>query len=283
MVDVVALNVRTEIAFGLFSDGCTSLSWKTGRHAFLAQNWDWMQAQKENLIQINIFQPDLPTIKMITEAGIIGKIGLNSCGVGVCLNAIRAGGMDSKRIPVHLGLRMALEQKSALDAVAVLEARGMASSAHLLIADAMSATGLEVTSSTIARIRPDEDGRIVHTNHLLREHPGVNEPKWLPDSEFRLQRIQTLISGLQNRSRGVHDEEDNDNDRVEVPTWGDIAALFEDQENWPAAICRSPDKDSGSLSATLFNIVMDLKARRAVVRVGRPCNVEETIELDFGS
>ncbi|OAP64884.1 hypothetical protein AYL99_00856 [Fonsecaea erecta] len=280
MVDIVALNVRTEIAFGLFSDGCTSLSWKTGRHTFLGQNWDWMEAQKENLIQINIVQTDLPTIKMITEAGIIGKIGLNSCGVGVCLNAIRAGGMDSKRLPVHLGLRMALEQTSALDAVAVLEAGGMASSAHLLIADAMHATGLEVTSSTIAKIQPDEDGRIVHTNHLLREHLGVNEPKWLPDSEFRLQRIQTLISGLHNRSRGVHDDEDNDDDG---PTWGDIAALFEDQENWPVAICRSPNKDSGSLSATLFNIVMDLKARRAVVRVGRPCDVEETIELDLGS
>lgn len=40
LLDIVALNVRTEINFGLFSDGCTSLSWHTNDHAWLAQNWD---------------------------------------------------------------------------------------------------------------------------------------------------------------------------------------------------------------------------------------------------
>lgn len=40
LLDIVALNVRTEINFGLFSDGCTALAWKTEKHAWLAQNWD---------------------------------------------------------------------------------------------------------------------------------------------------------------------------------------------------------------------------------------------------
>jgi isopenicillin-N N-acyltransferase-like protein len=39
--DILALNVRTEIAFGAFSDGCTALSWKQGQRSVLAQNWDW--------------------------------------------------------------------------------------------------------------------------------------------------------------------------------------------------------------------------------------------------
>ncbi len=39
--DVIAINVRTEIAFGMFSDGCTALGWKTRDGSFLAQNWDW--------------------------------------------------------------------------------------------------------------------------------------------------------------------------------------------------------------------------------------------------
>jgi len=41
--DILALNVRTEIAFGAFSDGCTALSWK-GKgegNSLLGQNWDW--------------------------------------------------------------------------------------------------------------------------------------------------------------------------------------------------------------------------------------------------
>lgn len=35
-VDILALNIRTEIAFGMFNDGCTSLYWKTQSNSFLA-------------------------------------------------------------------------------------------------------------------------------------------------------------------------------------------------------------------------------------------------------
>jgi isopenicillin-N N-acyltransferase-like protein len=40
LLDIVALNVRTEINFGLFSDGCTALAWHTEQHSWLGQNWD---------------------------------------------------------------------------------------------------------------------------------------------------------------------------------------------------------------------------------------------------
>ena len=45
LADIIALNVRTEIAFGLFSDGCTALGWRTEQASYLCQNWDWMSAQ----------------------------------------------------------------------------------------------------------------------------------------------------------------------------------------------------------------------------------------------
>lgn len=38
--DVLALNVRSEIAMGLMTDGCTALSWTAGSDSILAQNWD---------------------------------------------------------------------------------------------------------------------------------------------------------------------------------------------------------------------------------------------------
>jgi hypothetical protein len=40
LLDILAINVRTEINFGLFSDGCTALGWQTEKRAWLAQNWD---------------------------------------------------------------------------------------------------------------------------------------------------------------------------------------------------------------------------------------------------
>ncbi|KAF2126201.1 peptidase C45 acyl-coenzyme A:6-aminopenicillanic acid acyl-transferas-like protein [Dothidotthia symphoricarpi CBS 119687] len=270
LLDIVALNVRTEINFGLFSDGCTALAWQTSNlqaprsqympRSWLAQNWDWMTEQKQNLIITKITQANKPTIIQVTEAGIIGKIGFNSSGLGTLLNAIKVHGVDSTRLPVHFGLRMALESNSVDEAVSKLETHGMASSAHILIADSNISLGLEFTKSTFAHCVPDSAGRIVHANHLLLEHPGETDTVWLKDS---LTRVCTMT--------------DNANKLNEQPSWEDVSRLFEDEQNCPASICRIQTKETGS--ETLFNIVMDLKSKTAVVRLGRPTRVEETIEL----
>lgn len=104
VLDVVALNARSEIALGLFEDGCTSVGWKTGgegvylaqskpssdvemRYLFWAWNlglltlrnikgeyvltlstdWDWTARVKQNLAMMSIEQPGKPKIWMITE------------------------------------------------------------------------------------------------------------------------------------------------------------------------------------------------------------------------
>lgn len=224
-----------------------------------------MVEQKQNLVLVSIHQQGLPTIKMVTEAGLIGKIGLNSRGVGVCFNAIRAKGLDATRLPVHLGLRVVLESPSAYEAVETLQKLGMASSAHMLIADASGAIGLEFTSSTFARLQMDSHHRVYHSNHLLVEHPGMDEPEWLRDSKFRVDRIKELTAHLDVKST--------------QPSWADFGKLFEDEENHPSAICRL--EDTPGSTETLFNIVMDLEEKRAVVRLGRPCQSEETLHLSF--
>ncbi|KAH5398335.1 hypothetical protein HBI67_215500 [Parastagonospora nodorum] len=262
LLDIVALNVRTEINFGLFSDGCTSLAWHTPDHAWLAQNWDWMTQQKENIIITKITQTDKPTIIQVTEAGIIGKIGFNDAGVGTLLNAIKVQGVNSARMPVHFGLRMALESASVDEAVGRLERYGMASSAHILLADPQKSLGLEFTKSTFAHCMPDSGGRVVHTNHLLLDHPSEKDTVWINDS---LSRAQTMGENAGRLGSGA--------------AWEEVGGLFEDEQNAPGAICRTETEVTGS--ATLFNIVMDLKAKRAVVRLGRPTEVEERVELEL--
>lgn len=222
----------------------------------------WMTRQKENLIITKITQDNKPTIVQVTEAGIIGKIGFNSSGVGTLLNAIKVYGVDSKRLPVHFGLRMALESTSVEDAVAKLESYGMASSAHILLADPNTSLGLEFTKSTFAHCIPDSAGRVIHANHLLLEHPGETDTVWLKDS---LSRVRTMAGNAGN----LGNEAD----------WKEVGKLFEDEQNSPGAICRTETVESGS--ATLFNIVLDLKAKKAVVRLGRPTEVEDRVELQL--
>jgi isopenicillin-N N-acyltransferase-like protein len=219
-----------------------------------------MTEQQQNLIITKITQANKPTIVQVTEAGIIGKIGFNSCGVGTLFNAIKVHGVDSTRMPAHFGLRMALESASVDEAVRKLEGFGMASSAHILISDANKAVGLEFTKSTFAHVLPDSRSRVIHTNHLLLEHPGETDTVWLKDS---LDRIRTMANNT-----GILGEE---------PSWESVSGLFEDEQNAPGAICRFDTEESGS--GTLFNIVMDLKSKKAVLKLGRPTEVQETVNL----
>ena len=58
-----------------------------------------------------------------------------------------------------------------------------------------------------------------------------------------------------------------------------IFEIFKDESNYPGSICRA---QKGSVrSASLFNIVMDLKARRANVTLGRPVEPDDFVELSF--
>jgi isopenicillin-N N-acyltransferase-like protein len=72
VLDIVALNSRSEIALGKFSDGCTTLCWKKSDGArALSQNWDWTANVKKNLAMVSIEQAGKPTIYMVTEVSTI--------------------------------------------------------------------------------------------------------------------------------------------------------------------------------------------------------------------
>lgn len=259
------MNVRTEIAFGLARDGCTAIFWKTDMSSFLAQNWDWQEEQQRNLINLSISQKGKPAISMITEAGIIGKIGLNSRGVGVCLNAIRAQGVDFQRLPCHLALRTCLESTSTEEAVLVLRKAGLASACHITLADSESAVGLECSHVDIVELAM-EQGILTHTNHYLKPHHGVEDLMALKDSPTRFERINQLVREQTKRHHNIGTL------RLE-----DIRSLLKDEANLPTAICRSKTDDSSI--ATLFNIVMDLKNRRAEVVTGKPSSSAEIFHL----
>ena len=263
-LSILALNVRTEIAYGLARDGCTAISWKTDTSSFLAQNWDWQEEQQENLINLNIGQEGKPAINMITEAGIIGKIGLNSRGVGVCLNAIRAQGVDFHRLPCHLALRTCLESTSTEEAVVALRKAGVASACHILVADSASAIGLECSHFDMIELATQQ-GVLTHTNHYIKLHHG-KEGTMVKDSPTRLERIDQLVREQKERLResGVLGLED-------------IRSMLKDEENYPTAICRSRTDDSSA--ATLFSIVMDLRNGKAEIVTGKPSLSSEILYL----
>ncbi|KAK7534229.1 isopenicillin-N N-acyltransferase [Phyllosticta citribraziliensis] len=284
LADIVALNVRTEIAFGLFSDGCTMLAWHTAgasgnKKAFIAQNWDWRAAQSGNLVCLTVKAPGKPVLHTLTEAGLLAKVGFNSNGVGVTLNAIRALGVSRNRLPTHLALRTALESRSVAGFRATLDSLGGCAAACTIgVADRDEAVSLECSAFDIVALRPESlkagsSSFLAHTNHYVLPHAqGVAEIPYLEDSRPRLARVRELCEGL---AWGRQE-----------PTVNGLRVVFGDEKGRPFAINRGGDKEGDVLrntegSVTLFNVIMDLVARRAWVKVGRPTEGGDDFELGF--
>ncbi|EXJ80753.1 isopenicillin-N N-acyltransferase [Capronia epimyces CBS 606.96] len=312
--DIVALNCRSEIALGLFSDGCSSLGWDCNRYdkgVILAQNWDWTARVKENCVIMTIEQVGKPKIWMGNEAGLVGKIGFNSASVGVCMNAIRAKPTDSSKLPFHVAVRLCLNATSAAAAIAQLQALGgIASTQHILIADPTGPVSMELSPLGNVYIRPkgntgkdntgndnttkddtgkddtgkeddDEDdfGIVCHTNHLISNR-FVTEYPWLTGSPVRLARMRMLSAKLAHDvlKAGPKHEVTGDMLRREV---------FSDTFNAPQAICcqEDPARPVETRSSTLFCFIMRLRPGRkpeAEVVWGRPGSGEEGPVINLG-
>lgn len=271
LAEILALNVRSEIVLqggqvaSSLDGGCTSCAftpWITDtRETLLAQNWDWKLTEKEGCIVLHIQQAHKPDILMITEAGIIGKIGFNSAGVGVALNALASDKRtDAQTVPLHVALRGVLNSNTLADAIQAAGRMPLACCANFMMAGAAGqAVSVEIGPGDLDVLYA-EDGWVSHTNHFygprmvtLRDTGRIA----LPDSYLRLGRIQELI----RRRTG---------EKVSVK---DIQEFLRDHMGCPDSICRHEDplEPEEKRLGTIFSIIMNLDRREMLFTPGNPC------------
>jgi isopenicillin-N N-acyltransferase-like protein len=249
---VFALNARTELINRARQSStpanepgeCTSVSFGGGA-AVMGQTWDWGVDVAQSMAAIEITRPDGHTLVFLAEPGIIGKMGMNSAGVGVALN-ILGGEAQSDGVPIHILLRSALDADSAEAAIARFQfgtARGTMS--NILIADATGKHALlEFYGHDLFVISPTTD--ICHTNHYLESGVEVLGDDFSSvNSACRLQRTRQLLHGVSNRSVD------------------DMKAILGDQANGEHAISATPKyyADYDMTIGTIVTMVADLKNR----------------------
>ncbi|OKL61984.1 hypothetical protein UA08_02686 [Talaromyces atroroseus] len=257
-LDILALNVRSEIALTNYSDGCTSVASRNDDESrtYVAQNWDWVGEAGNATTFFDIRKAGKPRFRMMGEAGIVGKFGINDVGVGVCMNAIRCGTVNKTHLPIHIAMRRVLECSSFDEAFAMLTEKGMASCANLVIGDKSGKVAtIECTPRGLAPIFPAPGfATIFHTNHLwspnlpkgIRDHPSAN-------SFSRLERIKELS-------------------RSEAATIDKIRTWMKDEQGTPYSICRSNPPNTVGIERmeTLATVILDLNNLRAEVSFGKP-------------
>lgn len=265
--DILTLNCRSEISLTHASGGCSALSLLNHGHQWLAQNWDWRADQANHLVALRISAPEAPRLLTVGEAGMVGKIGLNECGIGVALNAIRSA-TCGEGLPIHVALRRILECRSFEQAEAIAE-DGVCSPAHFLIADGEGhSQGYEVHPGTPGRLPPRGD-LITHTNHLVSDtatHWVEDFPK--PDSWARQARLDTLAERLRDECG-------------EDLVASRMFELLGDHTDGEESLCRhyNPQLPADEQMETLFSVVMDLSEKTLWLRHGKPCQMHDSMRL----
>jgi isopenicillin-N N-acyltransferase-like protein len=266
--EILALNSRSEIALSArFVDGCTAFAAfgrsTRGETTILAQNWDWRPALRECMVVLLIEQPGKPSLTMLTEAGIVGKLGFNSAGLGVCLNAIVTDRLDAGATPLHVVLRGILDSRNLGEAVHAAARSGIACAANFLVAQhGNGALDIEAVPGDLDVLLSEQDV-IAHTNHLTSLRlTGVRclGKTAFPDTYPRLARVRRL---LEER----HGEID-----VEA-----AREILRDHANAPSSICRHLDENAepeGRRIHSVFSLVMNLERRELELTDGPPCSGE---------
>ena len=285
-LDVLALNVRTEIMFAATARDVTAglrlpaecsafaaLPPRTADGAvLLGENWDWIPHAAETTVILEARQEGAPDYVTVVEAGLLAKFGMNSSGVAVVANALVCDEDQGRPgVPFHVLLRAILDAETISDALRTLQRAERSSSANYLIAHADGvAVDVEAAPGDYTRLflHDPAGGLLLHTNHFTHERfrGGNVSLVAMPDSPFRLQRLRALVDAR----RGTLDA-------------GFFREALADHATFPLGICCHPDVrlPAPERSATLAGVVMDVPARRMWLAAGNPC-VAPWEELDYG-
>jgi isopenicillin-N N-acyltransferase like protein len=232
---------------------CTAVAIKPARSAtgttLLAQNWDWLGAQRSALVLLRVRDADGASCLTLTEAGMLAKIGLNSRGFGVCLNILRSTDDGSHPgVPVHVLLRALLARDSVADAAAYASRLSFGGSSNVLCADAAGDTAaLEFSPRGLEVVRGAE-AALCHTNHFLAPAAAPHQASLASSLSTvpRLARITALTGAHQGKFSPA-----------------DLQRMLRDESDGYLSICRSPDPSLAPEACieTVASVVMDLGAR----------------------
>lgn len=268
-LDILALNSRNEIMFGLGAPtqpectafGVAAAATDSG-HTLLGQNWDWRPRAGESVTIIELDQGLVkPSIVMLPEAGLVGKMGYNDRGLGVVLNML-ATSLDTGEpgVPIHVILRGILNSSTVSDAVeAIIRAKRAASATFLIGSVDGELVAIEAgagTSDSVFTVQPDNDV-LTHSNHFVAEVPfdDLGRRQW-PDS---LERIGDMRRGLEGRPVSLHQIQDT----------------LRDESAGPGSICRAVDPALHPVEATdtVTSVIFDLEELSMLVAHGRPSDI----------
>ncbi|WP_433826640.1 C45 family autoproteolytic acyltransferase/hydrolase [Actinoplanes sp. CA-015351] len=208
VAEICAINARTEILALLKSPATvrgecsTVVRLNKNGQPLAVQAWDWYESLAGSWLVWEIPHPDGSVTTTLTEYGIVGKIGVNSRGLGVLFNILHhAADGSGIGAPVHVLSRAVLDGARDLNQALVRLAGApvSASSALTLVAardGECAAVSVEVNPVRVGYVLPDADGLLLHTNHFLSSPASSGDTELItgPDSVVRLDLLRRRLA-----------------------------------------------------------------------------------------
>ena len=269
LMDVVLLNARSSFTLTKTAHECTALAAlpEPGEApgTIVAQTWDNMR--RLEAVVLDVAAPGRPRCLTLTEAGTLAKIGLNSEGIGVCVNGLHAPGAADHAVPIFVLLRRALQSTTLVEAMRTLTGTPRDAPHNYVLASADgSAFDIEACTRDFEVLAPR--GRfLIHTNHFVGPRLAARDEHRVgdPGTVLRLWRAESLAA----QHRGAFGAKE-------------ALALLGDHFNAPASICAHPTGADDELQGeTKCAVVMELATRRMTITASQPCMMEsETFVCD---
>jgi len=188
----------------------------------------------------------------MTEPGMIGKIGMNTSGLGVCLNFMSIDDFQPYGVPLHVLLRSILECRSVNEAVDMIKAHLPGKVGNILMSDRSGAIEDIELAGDEFHPTPTDD-LFVHTNHFLSDVDY--DPRFFPNTLGRYKRAKELLGLIR---------------RPSVDAMKDVLKDRGDEQN---PICRrrfSHPLLTDDTSITVTTIIMDLRNLQFHITRGNP-------------
>lgn len=250
---IAALNARTEILACGRGECSTVVLLPPDAPPRTLQTWDWHEHLHDVTFVWELEPRAGHVVRTFTEYGMVGKIGVNSAGLGVHVNILHHasdGGGDG--VPVHIVARKILDEATSVDeATEIARTAEVCASTVLTAVDRHTAACLELCPAGLAELHPT-DGVLLHTNHFLDPElaEGEDSREEDPGSWDRLAALQQRVDQLRT-----------------APALSDVMKLHD------APVCCHPEPGApfGERYATLATISLDVAGGHLRLRAGGPC------------
>ena len=133
---------------------------------------------------------------IFTIGGMLGLMGVNARGVGVCVNFLPQLPNASQGLPVAFVIRRLLQEGSATAAAGLVSVLPHATGQHYLIADPISVRSFEASAAGVIEYHSPDPSKVLHTNHPVAGDTGDVPAK--ADSVDSVARLRALTHRLMN-------------------------------------------------------------------------------------